>query len=258
MERDAAAAAAAAHADWVAILSGLPPGYALDCFAAPAPDPAAFAAEALALLADPKGEFGAGFADTWGKDLAVRAGLPGSVFAVVRHEGAIVAHTMVAYDPAATPSVGLVGHVYTHADHRRKGLSGAALRAALARHEEAGGRHWLLGTGSPGAAASYQKLGFGARSVSPARTQPDRLRWDLWRALTPPSPPVSVSGHLNGGLDSATKGYNNTDLGEWIMVRSTAEPHHSLYGGEVGQHFRVEPFQRHHWAAAVVNTMRLQ
>ena len=44
----------------------------------------------------------------------------------------------------------------------------------LAAHEAVGGRHWLLGTGSPGAAKLYQSLGF---------------------------------GHLAGGLDGGTKGW---------------------------------------------------
>eukprot|EP01043_Picozoa_sp_COSAG02_P074467 COSAG02_NODE_14919_length_1224_cov_0.762667_3_plen_182_part_00 len=94
------------------------------------------------------------------------------------------------------------------------------LRAALHRHEEEGGRHWLLGTGSPGAAALYQSLGF---------------------------------GHLNGGLDGGTKGYNDADLGEWIMVRSVGGEgsHLRLYGGELDQ-LRTEPFGRRHWAAAVL------
>jgi GNAT superfamily N-acetyltransferase len=205
----------------------LPDGYALECFVSPAPEPASFADDALALLASPTGEFGAAFADTWGKDLRQRAALPGSVFAVVRHGGELVAHCMVAYDPGATPSVGLVGHVFTAAAHRRKGLSSAVLKAALARHEQEGGRHWLLGTGSPSAAASYQKLGF---------------------------------AHLNGGLDAGTKGYNESDLGEWMMVRSSdgrggsggVGAHLSLYGGETGQQFRVEPLGRQHWAAAVL------
>ncbi len=124
------------------------------------------------------------------------------------------------YDPGATPSVGLLGHVYTSTEHRRKGLSTTVLRAALERHEGEGGRHWLLGTGNPGAAALYQSLGF---------------------------------GHLNGGLDSGTKGYNSADLGEWIMVRSVGSEgsHLSLYGGELDQ-LRTEPFGRHHWAAAVL------
>jgi predicted GNAT family N-acyltransferase len=149
-----------------------------------------------------------------------RTALPGSVFGVVRYEGAIVAHCMIAYDPGATPSVGLVGHVFTSAEHRRKGLSKVVLRAALAQHEEEGGRHWLLGTGSPGAAALYQSLGF---------------------------------GHLNGGLDGGTRGYNDSDLGEWVMVRSVGGEgsHLSLYGGERDQ-LRVEPFAPHHWAAAVL------
>ena len=115
---DAATAAAAARAARVAGLTTLPPGYRLDCFLTPAPDPETFADDALALLAAPDGEFGADFADTWGKDLRQRAGLPGSVFAVVRHGGLVVAHTMIAYDPTSTPSVGLVGHVFTSRSHR--------------------------------------------------------------------------------------------------------------------------------------------
>ena len=202
------------------LAQSLPAGYHLEVVVTPAPTPEAFAEAALALLADPNGEFGAGFADTWGKDLRRRVALPGSVFGVVRSGDRLVAHCMIAYDPGATPSVGLVGHVFTSADHRRKGLSKAVLKAALARHEEAGGRHWLLGTGSPGAAALYQSLGF---------------------------------GHLNGGLDGGTKGYNESDLGEWIMVRSVGGEgsHLSLYGGELEQ-LRVEPLARNHWAASAL------
>eukprot|EP01052_Picozoa_sp_SAG31_P045667 SAG31_NODE_8431_length_1453_cov_1.991137_1_plen_134_part_00 len=59
------------------------------------------------------------------------------------------------------PSVGLVGHVFTAAEHRRKGLAKAAVAAVMAAHEKVGGKHWLLGTGSAGAAKIYQSLGFG-------------------------------------------------------------------------------------------------
>lgn len=206
------------------LAQSLPAGYRLEVVVAPAPMPEAFADAAVSLLADPNGEFGAGFADTWGKDLRRRAGLPGSIFGVVRHDAAgsaMVAHCMVAYDPGATPSVGLVGHVFTSVEHRRRGLSKIVLKVALATHEAEGGRHWILGTGSPGAAALYQGLGF---------------------------------GHLNGGFDGGTKGYNESDLGEWIMVRSIGDEgsHLSLYEGAKLDQLRLEPFARRHWAAATL------
>ncbi len=110
----------------------VPAGYELEVVVSPAPAPETFADAALALLADPngtlsstscvsgerrfsaglmvcgivscttglttgQGEFGADFAGTWGKDLRRRAALPGSVFAVVRHNAAVVAHCMIAY-----------------------------------------------------------------------------------------------------------------------------------------------------------------
>ena len=202
----------------------LPDGYELECFASPAPDPTVFADDACRLITSTDDLGGASFLETWGKDLRLRAALPGSVFAVVRWEGECVAHTMIAYDPAARPSVGLVGHVFTAPAHRRKGLSTTVISAAMARHEQEGGRHWLLGTGNPAAAAGYSKLGF---------------------------------SHLNGGLEGETKGYNENDQGEWMMVRTSAETtgtHLSLYdaGLTPGTKYRCAALGREHWAAAVL------
>ena len=50
--------------------------------------------------------------------------------------------------------------MFTAAEHRRKGLARAVVAAVLAAHERVGGGHWLLGTGSAGAAKMYQSLGF--------------------------------------------------------------------------------------------------
>eukprot|EP01051_Picozoa_sp_SAG22_P031684 SAG22_NODE_12961_length_423_cov_1.388889_1_plen_106_part_01 len=103
------------------VAAALPEGYSLECLTCPLAEPEAWADEVVSFLCS--GEFGPGFAATWGADLRRRCTLPGTVVATVRCDSAVVAHAMVAYDPSAVPSVGLVGHVYTDAGHRRKGLS---------------------------------------------------------------------------------------------------------------------------------------
>ena len=91
---------------------GLARGYNLECSACPLPDPAGWCSAVLPLLSS--GEFGAAFGETWGLDLSRRAATSGTIVATVRWDPggtphpAVVAHAMVAFDPAAVPSVGLV------------------------------------------------------------------------------------------------------------------------------------------------------
>jgi len=58
------------------------------------------------------------------------------------------------------PEVGLVGHVFTVEEHRRRGLAGTLLRAVLEEFDRWGGRWALLSTANEAAARIYERVGF--------------------------------------------------------------------------------------------------
>ena len=148
----------------------------------------------------------------FGRDMQARlsaaASAPGSglISAVaLTSSGTVVAHACTIFDPAR-PSVGLFGAVFTEPDHRRKGLSEMTVRLSLEAYDAAVASAArvdqimdttaaaapenpgqpraqscvVLGTGSPHAARTYQRFGF---------------------------------GHLSGGLEAGKKGYNPDDMG---------------------------------------------
>ena len=194
--------------------------------------------------------YGPHYPEHFGPDMQARLGAkpgaPGSglisAVAVAVETGAVVAHACTIFDPAH-PSVGLFGAVFTDPAHRQRGLSSRTVRLALQGYDAAiaaaaqidsilddkGGASAasfvVLGTGSPHAARTYQKSGF---------------------------------GHLAGGLDGK-KGYNPEDLGEWIMIRAAsardgAEFNAADYysGGKAEPDFVAEPLSRAHWAELVL------
>ena len=204
--------------------------------------------------------FGPDYQRDFGVDMRARlAAAPGAdgsgLICAVAESGAhdIVAHACAIFDPMR-PHISLLAHVFTDPSHRKRGLcrrvvelalrgvdaaAGAARRADMvfgemsmgssAVEEEVEGWYTVLGTGSPYAARTYERLGF---------------------------------VHLAGGLDSAGKGYNPDDLGEWIMLRTCAE----ALAFSAAKHFKhaiadspkdrkqwnVEPLRRDHWAELVL------
>jgi len=99
--------------------------------------------------------------------------------------------------------VGILGHVFTHPHHRRKGICTELVAAALAQFRAAGGLALGLGTGYRSPAYRIYH-GFGFRSVESrsgamllpcqpgaldryfahAPTQPAELRWHHWAGLS--------------------------------------------------------------------------
>lgn len=198
------------------------------------------------------------FGTFFGADIKVRMGADGVTSAVVwdlstasattthgrNEDGAAadektaVAHAAVLYSriPAdrrpsilRPTSVGLLGHVITHPDHRRQGHGGTVVTSALdAFDAEHPSSLLVLGTGSPYAAKTYQKHGF---------------------------------VHLAGGLDGGVKGYNPEDAGEWIMIRSrslkgsasfNAADYFAESATEDPADYVVEPLAQYHWAELVL------
>lgn len=142
--------------------------------------------EISCLLLVDRPEFGQIFGADHRERLAAGTGL---VTAVVKEGDLLVSHACMFYD-AACPDVGLLAHVFTLPEHRRRGLSTLVCQALLQswKMSHSLGSVVVLGTGSPHAAKVYQMEGF---------------------------------THLLGGLDECMKGYNVDDMGEWIMVRDT-------------------------------------
>lgn len=121
-----------------------------------------------------------------GEDFLARMGAEGSVFALASFEGRVVSCAMLTWDG----SVGLLGGVCTRREHQRRGLSRAVVTRVV--EEASGGPRWLvLGTGSKSAASIYASRGFRG---------------------------------LSGAFEGGARGYNPDDLGEWMMVRDSAEP----------------------------------
>jgi len=59
------------------------------------------------------------------------------------------------------PEVGLLGHVFTAPEHRRRGLAGRLLELVLEGFDRSGGRWVRLTTGNAAAARLYERTGFG-------------------------------------------------------------------------------------------------
>eukprot|EP00658_Telonema_sp_P-2_P022206 TRINITY_DN1886_c0_g1_i1.p1 TRINITY_DN1886_c0_g1~~TRINITY_DN1886_c0_g1_i1.p1 ORF type:complete len:327 (-),score=66.27 TRINITY_DN1886_c0_g1_i1:108-1088(-) len=80
----------------------------------------------------------------------------------------LVAHTWIGMDG----DTGLVGHVYTHPQHRGRGLATSLLHTLLeVFFKERGGRFLVLATGNPNAANLYKQLGFYPLSDDPEAKQ---------------------------------------------------------------------------------------
>ncbi len=127
-----------------------PQGYEARVFRAPV-EPH-FAAFLLGLLGH-KGE-------PWLTDIRARlAGDDLDVFAVAFREGAPVANVWLGSSQAC-PESAVLGHVFTVEEHRRRGLAGALLEAALKESDAWGGRWIRLTTGNQAAARLYSRIGF--------------------------------------------------------------------------------------------------
>ena len=98
--------------------------------------------------------------EPWLRDIRRRYQGTGTDLCAVAWAGAVpAAHAWVGLD-AASPILGLLGHVYTHPDHRRQGLARRLAEALLAESATHGGRYLILGVDNPAAAALYESLGF--------------------------------------------------------------------------------------------------
>eukprot|EP01062_Namystynia_karyoxenos_P047863 TRINITY_DN36265_c0_g1_i2.p2 TRINITY_DN36265_c0_g1~~TRINITY_DN36265_c0_g1_i2.p2 ORF type:complete len:423 (+),score=106.55 TRINITY_DN36265_c0_g1_i2:89-1357(+) len=128
----------------------LPAGYTVEVLRSPV---APAAAEELAGFLGHKGEL-------WVSDARLRLSDPrgGALWVLSRQGGAPVAHCCVFWCPQQPRGdrVGQLAHVFTHPDHRRRGLARAVLEQAARSFPGA----LVLGTGSPGAAALYYLLGW--------------------------------------------------------------------------------------------------
>ncbi|KAK3284746.1 hypothetical protein CYMTET_7621 [Cymbomonas tetramitiformis] len=183
--------------------------------------------------------FGADMRCRMGAAHGAADGLDGLLSVVaVSPDGQIVSHGCIVYDPAR-PEVGLLGAVFTHEVHRKKGLSRKVCTACVAAWDRARGETGsalVLGTGSPHAARIYQSEGF---------------------------------VHLLGGLEGNKKGYNPDDLSEWLMLRWRPRAvQRELAGGDTCEaavfrtdffqydgrpsSFRVEQLSRRHWSGLVL------
>ena len=70
-----------------------------------------------------------------------------------------VSHLWVGPD-TSYPRFAVLGHVFTAPEHRRRGLAGVLLEAALARSDTCPDRLLVLGVDNPAAAALYERAGF--------------------------------------------------------------------------------------------------
>lgn len=168
--------------------------------------------------------FGPHFGEYFAPDILARTKEAGNIFALLEDTltGTVVSHGHICYDPrTAVPAVGLLGSVFTAAEHRRKGLSGAVLSVLLAEWTKIGGQCLVLGTGSPQAARVYQRHGF---------------------------------KHLLGGFSSGLQGYNPDDKGEWILARGAGSADFSrhTYFSDALCECIWEPFEKAHWPASIM------
>ena len=139
------------------------PGYQGIVYQAPLPDDLP---PRLIHLLGHKGE-------PWLADIEARAYGDGLDLAAVAFcEGEPVAHCAL-LSSIRCACIGLIGHVYTMEEHRRRGLAASLMAAVLERFDEWGGRWLTLGTGSDVAAHLYEKLGF--RTVNAAEEGGGRI-----------------------------------------------------------------------------------
>ncbi len=144
-----------------------------------APLASAVANDLIALLGH-KGE-------PWVGDLRrrLRGALDGAEdhYFVARDDNRMVGH--VWYTVAAVdPRLGLIGHVYTHPDARRRGVSKQLLTAALAEFDRRGGTLMQLFTSTPFTIPLYEQLGFENVFSQPAYHDQD---WYMLRVEAPES-----------------------------------------------------------------------
>ncbi len=159
----------------------------------------ALAASLVRLLAH-KGE-------PWLSDIRARLAGDGlDVFAVAFREGAPVANVWLGSSESCAESA-LLGHVFTADEHRRRGLAGALVEAAVRESDARGGRWIRLTTSNAAAARLYRRVGF--RSILEVR-----------KDETPDPHLVMLRGGEGQGLGEA---YHEAS-GEWA----------------------VEPYGRHH------------
>jgi len=97
----------------------------------------------------------------WVEDIQRRlAGeMPGSrdyFFMACRGDDAHDWYTVAATDPR----LGLVGHVYTRSEHRRRGLAARLMQSVMDQFRAAGGQVTQLFTDRPEAVALYERFGF--------------------------------------------------------------------------------------------------
>jgi len=183
--------------------------------------------------------YGVHYQENFGRDMRARlssnekddGGIIGAVV-VDSQSGDFLSNGSIVYNKSSGATrVGLLGAVITRQDHRRRGLSTKVTTKILKDFDGKIGSFLVLGTGSPGAAKLYRRLGF---------------------------------EHLNGGLDRMNKrGYNPEDRGEWIMIRkppnaaaerSAASLLKSYYysASEDPNDFAMQALRRHHWAELVL------
>jgi GNAT superfamily N-acetyltransferase len=103
------------------------------------------------LLCHGRPEFAALFGWDHRLRLEAQAGLS---TAVAARAGELAAHACIISDGEGPGEVGLVAHVFTHPDHRQRGLASRLCRELIAAWDAArpAGSVLLLGTGSPHAA----------------------------------------------------------------------------------------------------------
>lgn len=139
------------------------PGYQGVVYQAPLPDELP---PRLIHLLGHKGE-------PWLADIEARAYGEGlDLSAVAFCNGEPVAHCAL-LSSVRCPEIGVIGHVYTMEEHRRRGLAASLMAAELERFDAWGGRWLTLGTGNDVAAHLYAKLGF--RKVNAAEEGSGRI-----------------------------------------------------------------------------------
>jgi GNAT superfamily N-acetyltransferase len=127
-----------------------PPGYTAAVFRAPL----------LPALADRVDRLLGHKGEPWTSDIRMRLrGDDLDLFAVASHGNRPVANVWVGASNQC-PELGVLGHVYTEPEHRRRGLAAALLRAAVTRFDELGGRWLQLHTGNAAARRLYEAVGF--------------------------------------------------------------------------------------------------
>lgn len=128
----------------------VPDGYSGAIY--PQPVPSGLARSLMHLLAH-KGP-------PWLPDIEARLASAGpDLFAVALGAGEPVAHAWLG-SAQECPESGLIGHVYTMEEHRRRGLAGRLVTGLLEQFDMRGGRWAQLHTRNQAAAGLYERLGF--------------------------------------------------------------------------------------------------